>query len=66
MKPELAKEYAMQQLTGYQEAWSGFPIENLISSMGLTEEEWNDIKPSCQWLSVELMKDIDDYFKEEE
>lgn len=48
------EELAIQQFTGYYLGSNGFPVAELVSSMGLTREEWNRIK-----------KDVDDSFYDE-
>lgn len=52
-------DFAKQQLTGYTIGKSN-NADDLVSSMGLTLEEWQQIKTECQWLDDSTVRDIDD------
>jgi hypothetical protein len=60
-------ELAVQQMTGFRLGkWGAEPIE-LISSMGLTEEEWKNIKEfeDSGNLDKEDIEELDLYFQEQ-
>lgn len=59
---EVQEDYAIQQLTGFNHAWHGFDIESLLDSMGLYQDEWENIRSSCAFLSPKLIEQIELYF----
>ena len=58
---------AMQQMTGFQEAITGGTWIGLCMAMGLTEEEWEHIKTKQEvnWMNLEAISEINQYFKSE-
>lgn len=59
---ELVK--ANQQLTGFSSAKDGMDIIDLVDSMGLKSEEWNELKKRflIDHLGTERIQDIDEHF----
>lgn len=59
-------EQAEMQFRGFFHAREGYSLEELISSMGLTKEEWEKMKQgigcTLSFLRAEQYKEIDDYF----
>lgn len=60
-------EKAEQQLTGYVHAKRGYDIESLVSSMGLTENEWSKIRFDAKSLGLNEREiaEVDEYFENE-
>jgi len=58
-------EFALQQLTGMH-ASEGRNVQAVVSSMGLVEEEWEELKErnEVEWLTDYERKEIEDYFKD--
>lgn len=54
---------AEHQLIGFIHAKSGYDLESLLSSMGLTQGEWIIIKKDGGFIPDDIKKQIDDYFK---
>ena len=54
------EEMAIQQFTGMHYS-EGRQIQAVCSGMGLTYEEWNNIKEDCSWLSEYELREIKDY-----
>ena len=64
-KDDYDLDAAFQQLTGYNQANKGFSLLELVSSMGLTLEEWNKIKKEyVNVVQPNEVKEIDEYFLE--
>ena len=58
---------ADHQLYGFAMAKKGVPLEELVESMGLTEEEWQAIKrETCSPCVKEFDKRIENHFKKNE
>ena len=57
-KEEDMTNQAIAQFTGYIEAKNGFPIENLVESMGLTKKEFIKIERDLEFLGKDLLQDI--------
>ena len=58
---------AIQQITGFEHAL--YSINNagsLAMSMGLTEDEWEKIKSSEDWIHPRTIEEIDAYFEDAE
>jgi len=61
-------ELAEAQILGFHHCYQGYPIRNLLSSMGLTRKEWETIKKEMgveSYLPQELGDEIEDYLNEE-
>lgn len=56
---------AVQQLTGYHQAYNGYPVTDTAQSMGLDADEWELLKPEMPWLDRRLVAELDEYFEEE-
>jgi|GEM_PF-1863238 len=54
-------ELAIQQFIGFHHAAMGFSIEELAENMGLTVEEWKEIRFDPA-LTPDSIKVLDDYF----
>ena len=54
------KDFAIQQLTGVHVS-EGRKVEEVCLSMGLTRQEWNEIKNECEWLSEYEVSEIRNY-----
>jgi len=64
-KSELIQQ-ALSQMTGFRLGKWGGSTRELVSSMGLTQEEWNYIKKNAQCdLSEDETEEVDEYFKEQ-
>lgn len=62
-KEEIRIEQAVHQFIGFKLAEQGFPLLELVSSMGLELEEWDIIKKKyCHDLNENDIKEIDEYF----
>ena len=57
-KEEDMTNQAIAQFTGYIEAKNGFPIKNLVESMGLTKKEFIKIERDLEFLGKDLLQDI--------
>lgn len=56
-------EKAIHQLIGYVHAHQGYSVTSLAESMGLRQEEWEDIKHKDSYiLSPSIIAEIDEYF----
>ncbi len=57
---------AVQQFVGYNHASQGFSLLGLVSSMGLTKDEWEEIKKTYdeQIVRTKDFDEIEEYFKE--
>lgn len=68
-KKEMMIEYALQQFIGFNLAKQGVGVRELVSSMGLKKEEWDELNRKedmgLSHLSVEDCGEIDKYFEEE-
>lgn len=56
-------DYAIQQITGFNQALSTPDAGYLASSMGLTRGEWKTIKSTESWINQQIVDDIDKYFE---
>jgi len=64
MTKERMLELALAQFTGYHLGNNGYGVGELVSSMGLTEEEWEKIKEDEDIsLDDDEIKEINNYFK---
>lgn len=59
-------DYAIQQITGFNQALSTPDAGYLASSMGLTRREWKTIKSTESWINQQIVDDIDKYFEDGE
>ncbi len=58
---------AIQQITGFEHALYDLnDAGSLAMSMGLTEDEWEKIKSSEDWIHSQTIEEIDAYFEEAE
>ena len=58
---------AIQQITGFEHALYDLnDAGSLAMSMGLTEDEWEKIKSSEDWIHPQTIEEIDAYFEEAE
>ena len=59
---------AEQQLLGFTHAKQGYSLIDLISSMGLTKDEWKTLKADYEltYFSDNDKEEIDEYFKKKE
>ena len=66
VKKELIDE-ALQQMTGFKVGRWG-DIRELVSSMGLTKDEWEHIKnkEECGYLDEDDVEEINEIFAEEQ
>ena len=66
IKQKLINE-ALQQFVGFKVGKWGADIKELVSSMGLTEEEWNHIKENEEDANLDEddIEEINKYFEEE-
>lgn len=55
MDKETLKALALAQFTGFAHAKNGYGIIDLVNSMGLTEEEWDEIKND----EIKILSDAD-------
>lgn len=56
-------DLAVAQFTGYSQAEKhGNRILDLVYSMGLTKQEWADIKGDVEFLGAKNIQEIDDHF----
>lgn len=55
---------AEQQLLGFHHAKKGYSLKNLVSSMGLEKEEWEELKTSgmVNYLTDNEVETIDEHF----
>lgn len=67
-KQENQIEFALQQFIGFTHGKKGFPVRELVSSMGLKKEEWDRLNEeedmALGHLDVEDCEEIDKYFEE--
>ena len=63
---ERLKELMLAQLLGFRLASSGFGIKELVSSAGLTFDEWNEIKDETDVTSLKdsELDEIEEYVNE--
>ena len=65
MTKENMLELALAQFTGYHLGNRGYDISELVSSMGLTEEEWKKVKKEEDTnLDEDEIEEVNEYFKE--
>jgi len=57
-------ERAIQQFIGFHHAAMGFSIETLAENMGLTVEEWEEIRFDPA-LTPDTIRALDNYFRRE-
>lgn len=53
---------AEQQLTGFAHAARGFGVISLIEAMGLTAQEWEQLRTDMKFLPNSIFNEIEDYF----
>lgn len=65
MTKENMLECALQQFTGFIQAYYGYDIESLCTGMGLQKYEYEILKKrgELNFIPIELIKDLDEYFK---
>lgn len=66
LSSDIEKEFAAQQLLAFSHCEHGYGLTDLVSSMGLTQEEWTDLKNDqavFQALKSSVIADLDEYFK---
>lgn len=57
-----AEEFAIQQFTGMHYS-DGRNVIVVCNGMGLSKEEWNNIKDDCVWLTDYEIKEIENYLE---
>lgn len=57
-----AEDFAIQQFTGMHYS-QGTDVEAVCIGMGLTEDEWEQIKDDCSWLHEWEVEEIENYLK---
>ena len=61
-QPKQEIDQAIQQIIGFVEAKSHGDLESLIQSMGLTKEEWLEVRKDSITDKFFIREDIDVYF----
>ncbi|PKM31762.1 MAG: hypothetical protein CVV07_01220 [Gammaproteobacteria bacterium HGW-Gammaproteobacteria-11] len=59
-------EKAIQQLTGFLHAGSGYDLLSLTQDMGLEPLEWQQIKQHCSWIPENMVQRIDQIMARQE
>lgn len=59
---EQMREAAIQQLTGFDHAQKGYTVIQLVEAMGMTPDEWADIKTEATWLNAPSRTALNEYF----
>lgn len=60
---EINIEYAIHQLIGFVEAKNTGNVINLVENMGLTTEEWIEVRKDIITTGYEIKEELDEHFK---